>query len=707
MKKVRKNFKIILDATMRIGEIFRYIGIQKRLIGAFLLISIIPLVLMGFASYRNSKNAIQNKIVTYSVQLMDQLGNNINIELKKLDTISKDIINSAEAQNMYGYTDLDANARLLTEKPARNAILMKIQPIQGYVGLAEIVVSDGKGDLTIVGTGKNYYDKSTGNPARKQNNDILNNYIKASMDANGPVCMGFDDLTGLGKEIIFARLARSNSISGGDIGTLIFSISPDFLLNVYKDLNMGENAQTFIIDQDGLVLSSRVAAEIGSAFMEKSLIEEIKHDEAASKTRTFTLNVGGKQLLTSYSTLGETGWYVVSLVPYSYLDKESNNIRSNLILWGLICLLGALVLSYLVTGSISNPLNKIVKVMNEAKTGNLLVDIKDNRKDEIAVVSKSFKEMLSNIRLLVLSFRESADAVLQNSERIAASSRQFRGSSELTSNVIHQIAAGASEQAGDAGNCVEYMNRLSGDIDKMQDDASHISEQVIKTKKLSESTYSVINSLKEKAYETSSVSERIACDINSLNNDMKEIRNIIKFIVDISEQTNLLSLNASIEAARAGAAGLCFAVVADEVKKLANQSKEASVSISKIINNIQAKTDKIVKMTSDSGIIIGHQMDAVEKTYDAFKIIYNAMEDVTRSIDSTSQTTREVLSSRQKTLGAIGGISSVSEETAATAEEVAAGISESLKGIQDLADSSGELNEMASKLKKAIEKFKV
>ena len=707
MKRV-KRFRMVFEKMYQMGEIFRNIGIQKRLIGAFLLISIIPLAVTGIASYRNSNKAIQSKIETYSVQLMKQLGNNVSIELDKLYTFSKDIANSSEMQNLTGYSELDGNERLQAGKLAQGAILKKIEPIQGYVGLAEMVMDTGNGTLENVGAGKDYFDKSSGGKLiLKQNSDVLNKYIKASMDANGKICMGFDDLTGLGKEIVFARLARSNSSSGGDIGTLIFSVTPDFLTDIYRDLNLGGNAQTFVIDQSGTVISSKVPKEIGSAYREKSLIEKIRKDAAGKKNRTFALDIGRDKFLAAYSTLGETGWYAVSIIPYSYLEMESNGIRNNILLWGLICLHVALGLSYMVTGSISNPLGRITGMMDEAKTGNLRIDIQDKKKDEIAAVSKSFQEMLSNIRSLIMGFDELSVAVLQNAERIAASSRQLRNSSELTSNVINQIASGATEQAIDANNCVEYMNDLSGGIDGMRDDTSHISEQVVKTRELCQDTYKVVNSLKKKTYETSSVSEQIASNINTLNCEIKEISRIAKFIAVISEQTNLLSLNASIEAARAGEAGKGFAVVADEVKKLASQSKEASSGISSIIKSIQAKSDRIVVMTNTSGIAIEQELEAVEKTYDAFKRIFEAMEDINKSTNNTSDTIQRVFSSRLKTLEAIEGISSVSQETAATIEEISAGIMENLNGIQDLADSSGELSDMASRLKSAIEKFRV
>ena len=106
---------------------------------------------------------------------------------------------------------------------------------------------------------------------------------------------------------------------------------------------------------------------------------------------------------------------------------------------------------------------------------------------------------------------------------------------------------------------------------------------------------------------------------------MKEIQNITKVIVGISEQTNLLALNAAIEAARAGAAGKGFAVVADEVKKLAHQSKSASITIDEIINKVKKKTELTVNDANNASTIIAKQMDAVKETDNSFKTIFNSM----------------------------------------------------------------------------------
>ena len=212
--------------------------------------------------------------------------------------------------------------------------------------------------------------------------------------------------------------------------------------------------------------------------------------------------------------------------------------------------------------------------------------------------------------------------------------------------------------------------------------------------------------LNNKAEETNKVSTKIAEDVTILNSNIKDIKVIIELITDIAEQTNLLALNAAIEAARAGESGRGFAVVADEVRKLADKSKESSAQINRIINNIQQKTEVVVKEAISSSNIIKHQMDAVEKTDTAFKTIFKGVDQIDNQLEEIVVSINEIVSSKDNTKIAIESISAVSEETAAETEQVSAAAQEQIDGIQKVSQFAEELNLVVEKLNFAIDQFK-
>jgi len=234
---------------------------------------------------------------------------------------------------------------------------------------------------------------------------------------------------------------------------------------------------------------------------------------------------------------------------------------------------------------------------------------------------------------------------------------------------------------------------------------SNVTEVVSNTRSLSEHAIVAVQSLNDKAVETNEVSEKIVNDIHGLNTDMKEIKKIVKMIVSIADQTNLLSLNAAIEAARAGEAGRGFAVVADEVKKLADQSKDASIMINDIINKIQEKTELTVGAANNASTIVKQQMDAVVETDTTFKTILDAMEGISKQMEHMAISAKDMIVSKENTLSSIDNISAVSQEAAATAEEVSASTEEQMAGSEELASFAKDLKEMAQELTSSISSF--
>ena len=166
-------------------------------------------------------------------------------------------------------------------------------------------------------------------------------------------------------------------------------------------------------------------------------------------------------------------------------------------------------------------------------------------------------------------------------------------------------------------------------------------------------------------------------------------------------------MNAAIEAARAGEAGRGFAVVAEEVKKLADQSKDASVMISSIIQRIQTKTEITVDAANRSSSIVGKQMEAVYETDNSFKTIFSSMEAISQMIKEVENSLKVVLDSKTIVMSTMENVSAVSEEAAATSEEVAASTEEQIASAQALSALAEELSSMAEELEKTISQFKI
>jgi methyl-accepting chemotaxis protein len=195
--------------------------------------------------------------------------------------------------------------------------------------------------------------------------------------------------------------------------------------------------------------------------------------------------------------------------------------------------------------------------------------------------------------------------------------------------------------------------------------------------------------------------------IQELNDNSRSIGQIVKVIGNIANQTNLLSLNAAIEAARAGAMGKGFAVVADEVRKLAEKSVTAANEISAIIKDTQGKTARTVEQAAATESILISQNHAVQNTIQIFERISESMGLFSRQVDQIRASIANMESNKEKAVFSIQNISAVSQQTAASSEEVAASAQEQLAGIELLTGKVQELKSTADALKENISKFKL
>lgn len=673
--------------SVYLGGVLRNIKIQTRLIISFLVISLVPLALTGFIGYKESSRAIESKISAYSDQMTVQIGKNLQTSVSKIEGFANELCLNKDIQDgldtldsMDELTRLDFNKRISAIVTAKNAVEI--------VGIELLV----KGSSVF----------SFGVQSTDFSRDDLDAVLEASDEENGKSVWRFIIKKNDNKKALIVSKVVKSINTGDKIGFINICVNPEYFSQYIKDINVGEGARVIIMNSNGIVIASSDPKDnIGEPFKEALLIRNIKD----SKKELIKLD--GEENLVSFSRIGESDWSVAVTIPYSYLNQESRSIGNMIRLMALVCLFIALALSYLIAASISAPLGKLVGLMKLAKEGNLVFDVKDEKKDELAEVLSNFSDMVENIKSLITKTGDSAHKVIKSAADISQLSGQSHSNSEQVAASILQIAKGSSQQAQDISTGVIQLSDLSENINKVGADIDNVAEVVYKTKGMSETALTVVKSLNDKALETKTVSAQIIRDINSLDKDMKEIKNIIKVIVGISEQTNLLALNAAIEAARAGEAGRGFAVVADEVKKLADQSKEASVTINSIITRIQKKTEITVDAANSSGSIIEHQMEAVCETDNSFKTIFSSMEAISKMIHGVESSLKVVLGSKERVMDTIENVSAVSEEAAATSEEVAASTQEQIVTAETLASLADELNSMAGELEKSISQFSI
>lgn len=379
------------------------------------------------------------------------------------------------------------------------------------------------------------------------------------------------------------------------------------------------------------------------------------------------------------------------------------------VLTGLVigALIISIIVSYLLASSFTKPIRKLKEISQKVSNGDLreLVEIKT--KDEIGELGQAFNKMVENLRRLNNGSKDVAVSLEDASGVLTEMVGQTTISIEQVALTIEEIAKGASNQAGETQLGVNKAETLSQGFINIQSNAEDMIEASDEVKAMSQQGKVVMNDLIDKQRVNKESIGKIDRVISLLGEQVKTINEFTTTIANIAEQTNLLALNAAIEAARAGEQGRGFAVVADEIRKLAEESGKSANEIQEVIEKIYIDTNEAIKVVGEATESSREQSDAVadtEKIFgkleDTITISLEKIQDVYQKINELHQTQNEVVDS-------INSIYSITEEIAASSEEVSASVEEQNAAMEEISSYVQDLDQKARSLTENINQFKV
>lgn len=374
-------------------------------------------------------------------------------------------------------------------------------------------------------------------------------------------------------------------------------------------------------------------------------------------------------------------------------------------------IVAAIILSFFITMMISRlitrPVNEMKSLMVKAENGDLTVRSTYQTKDEIGVLSSSFNRMLDQLKGFILKVSESSEHVAASSEELMASAEQTNHAAEHIAEASMTLAAGSDSSLSSTENATVSVKEMELGISNIANLITNVSDSSKVTSAESEKGNEALNNTIQQMNTVNESVLQSAQIIKTLGVRSEEIEEIVGVISGISEQTNLLALNAAIEAARAGEHGKGFAVVADEVRKLAEESRRSAHQITELVRDIQNNTHHAVQSMEKCTADVDTGMLLVNKTGESFEKIYHSANEVSDQMTEVSSLTSKITESAAMLAQHISEVSHNANEAVLNTQNVASSAQEQLASMEEISASADSLANMAEELQKMVISFKV
>ncbi len=488
------------------------------------------------------------------------------------------------------------------------------------------------------------------------------------------------------------------------VGVMSIDISINTLINMVNRMKIGETGYAVLIDNQGKYLAHPVKEVVGIDISQESYYQEM---EVLGEKGNLEFKQDGQRKVMAFISSPTTGWKIAGTVYTKELSKKAQAILLPLTLaLGAVIAL-AIAISLVVSRKITKPIKKLQETMKDVEQGNLSVQLSVDKQDEIGKLSESFNAMIIQMRSIMKKVSIISNQVTDVSQTLVASAEENTAASNEVATTMEQIASGASSQTEIFDRNSDVMESLAEKIKQVESEANEINVNSKNMHQTSQDGLKKVNVLKDQFEMTSQITKEMVIAVQSLDQNSTSINNIVSKIAEIASQTNLLALNAAIEAARAGEAGKGFAVVADEVRKLAEQTEHSLKDISSIIGSMQQETKKTVTLIGKTHESISEQGKAVVETEEVFSTITAAITNGRVLVENIANSMDEMVNKRDLLVKNVQEVTAISQETAAGTQQVSASIEETTASMEQLNHLAIELDGFARELNEEIIKFKL
>ncbi|MBN8190643.1 CHASE3 domain-containing protein [Bacillus sp. NTK074B] len=371
----------------------------------------------------------------------------------------------------------------------------------------------------------------------------------------------------------------------------------------------------------------------------------------------------------------------------------------------LLAVFFGIILSHTIKTNTKKISTSILEIANAG--GDLTKRIKVKSKDELAGLASDTNQLIGGIATLVKQVSEMAENVSASSQELLASAEETSRTITSIAETSSEIAAGSEQTTNRMSSSLEKMNSLEEAARFLFNQAELVRQTARDMRVVAEKGGKTVQASSTKMMRIEETMSNTSETVEALGQRSSQITTIIGTITDIAEQTNLLALNAAIEAARAGEHGRGFAVVADEVRKLAEQSRQAAKGVTEIVHSIQEEVNIIIKQNSDGVKEVIAGVEITNETNASLEDILSQTTKTTVVVDEMVDHIQETLSLSQEVATSFAHVNEIAESTASNTETTAAASEEGSAAMEQVTASASELSQQAEKLKELISSFKI
>lgn len=475
-------------------------------------------------------------------------------------------------------------------------------------------------------------------------------------------------------------------------------------LNKYKSIGT-------IFDNEEKLIQDYEAAVVAYESVSKKVIDGLSSKDSTVRERANLLSYqeGNEKFDQMEDTLDHIGdlYYDDNQIMLDSTQKQYSFLRLISILLTFAGLIASSLLGYLIIRSIHHPIRYLRGRVREMAEGNLAVDIRTFSQDELGELTADFNIMASHMKELISIVSQSIGDVNTSAHELTSIAEQTTATGEEMTLGINEIAIGASEQASLAETTSREAMALSDTIEKVNVRNKKMTSLSSEAEIVLRGGMDKVKKLQDHNLQTTEANQLVVQHIEGLAGQMLTISTIVQTINEVSEQTKLLALNASIEAARAGDSGKGFAVVATEIRKLSTMTYDSTERINTTIARLKEEVSQTLQVMNQTEVVISEQSLIVQESGTVFESITDMLKEIICSIQEMDGDIGQMNVNREQVVSSIIKISDVARDAASATEEISSASNDQSQAYSHLHSAAEQLKQSSQQVSEMISRFRI